>query len=62
MGKRSDTKTVRNVELIRDYKSGKFTTVQLIKKYDVTATRMYEILNNYKIKRNTKPKPTQDLI
>ena len=62
MGKRSDTKSVRNVELIRDYKSGKFTGSQLVKKYDITASRMYEILDQYKIKRNTKPRPPQDLI
>jgi Mor family transcriptional regulator len=41
----------RNNALIKDYKSGKFTSVELVTKYKITVTRIYEILNKYDIER-----------
>ena len=39
----------RNKVLIKDYQSGKFTSVDLVSKYKITVTRIYEILNKYGI-------------
>ena len=41
----------RNNALIKDYQSGKFTSVELVTKYKITVTRIYEILNKYGIER-----------
>jgi Mor family transcriptional regulator len=41
----------RNKALIKDYQSGKFTSVDLVSKYKITVTRIYEILNKYGIER-----------
>ncbi len=41
----------RNLALIKDYQSGKFTSVELVTKYKITVTRIYEILNKYGIER-----------
>lgn len=43
----------RNLALIKDYQSGKFTSVELVTKYKITVTRIYEILNKYGIERKT---------
>jgi Mor family transcriptional regulator len=41
----------RNKALIKDYQSGKFNSVDLVSKYKITVTRIYEILNKYGIER-----------
>lgn len=38
-------KTRRNEQLLKDYKSGKFTTAQLIAKYKVSQKRIYDIID-----------------
>ncbi len=44
-------KTVRNVALYEDYVSGKFTTAQLIVKYNIGQVRINQIVKKEKIKR-----------
>jgi Mor family transcriptional regulator len=54
MGKPSPVETTRNADLIRDYKSGKFSQVQLVSKYQISAPRIYQIINREKIKKSNK--------
>lgn len=59
MGKRSDTNEERNAELIADYQKKndkgeyEFTTSQLVGKYDISTSRIYEILEKYNITKRS---------
>lgn len=53
MGKPSPEEKVRNKNLVRDYLSGKFTLVELVTKYRITATRIYQIINRDREKYST---------
>jgi Mor family transcriptional regulator len=50
MGKVPKEEKTRNAALVKDYQSRKFTMVQLISKYQITSTRIYEIVKKYKAK------------
>jgi len=41
----------RDKELIKDYKSGKFSNAKLVGKYEISMTRIYQILDHYGIVR-----------
>ncbi len=38
----------RNKNLFDDWKSGKFSTAQMVGKYKVSQTRLYQIINSFK--------------
>ena len=42
----------RDAELIADYKSKNFSLVDLTSKYQITPSRMYQVLSFYGVKRN----------
>ena len=48
MGQRTLTKEKRNKKLLKDYLSGKFTTSELVTKYDISTARIYQIINKRK--------------
>jgi Mor family transcriptional regulator len=52
MGYAPEAKVERDKDLIIDYKTGKFTTVELIQKYGITAQRISQILKKYEIPVN----------
>ena len=58
-GKVPQRDTKRDKALIADYRSGKFKTAEISGKYNISASRLYEILDFYKVKRNTKNKTGQ---
>lgn len=41
----------RDADLIADYRSGNFTGAELTAKYLITPSRIYQILEFYKVKR-----------
>lgn len=47
-------KTVRTEMLIEDYLKNEFTLVELISKYRISSTRIYQILEENGIDTNTK--------
>ncbi len=49
MGNKPNRKHKRNKALIADYKSGKFDLIDLVKKYEISYTRIYRILRMYKV-------------
>ncbi len=58
-GKGSQPKTSRNEALVEDYKAG-MSMVDLIKKYNVTHTRIYAIVNSYGVPRRNKRRVKKD--
>lgn len=52
-GKPSQEETKRNEDLIRDYKSGEFTQVQLVSKYQISSARIYQIIDREKRRKNS---------
>jgi len=54
MGLPSPTETKRNKLLIRDYKSGKFSIVDLVSKYRISSARIYQIINREKKRAEAK--------
>ena len=59
MGKVPPKDIRRNEELIADYVKHtggkfKFSTVQLVTKYKISTSRIYEILNSYKVLKRKK--------
>jgi Mor family transcriptional regulator len=44
MGKITPEEKERNKQLYEDYKSGKFSLVGLVTKYQITPTRIYQII------------------
>jgi len=52
---RADCNTERNKELYDDYKSGT-SIVDLVVKYRITSTRIYQIIHEYEERFNKKSK------
>jgi Mor family transcriptional regulator len=53
MGLPSPEEKDRNENLVRDYKSGEFKMVDLVVKYHISSTRIYQIINRDKRKTAT---------
>lgn len=50
-GQRPDAMFKRNAELAADYLSDKFTMAQLVGKYEISPTRIYELLKKAGVKK-----------
>ncbi|MDO8430388.1 MAG: hypothetical protein Q7S72_00135 [Candidatus Taylorbacteria bacterium] len=48
MATKEQYKTERNDQVVADHESNKFTTSQLVAKYDISTARIYQIINRYK--------------
>jgi len=48
MAKETLTKEKRNKNLLEDYLSKKFTTSELVAKYNISTARIYQIVNKRK--------------
>lgn len=57
MGKPSEEETKRNVELLKDYKSGNFSQVDLVSKYQISTARIYQIIKRDKNKTGSTKNP-----
>jgi Mor family transcriptional regulator len=54
MGQPSQEETKRNTELYKDYKSGKFSTVDLVSKYRISSARIYKIIGRERERANNR--------
>ena len=50
----------RDKALIADYKAGIFSTVEMVGKYKISMTRVYQILNHYGVDRLKKKKDQEE--
>lgn len=47
-------KVKRNRELLADHQSGKFTSAELVAKYNISTARVYEIIRSQELKGGEK--------
>lgn len=53
MGQATKELKERNQELLKDFESGNFTMVELVKRYDITPARIYQIVRRLEAKTTT---------